>query len=238
MSTPTVDDLNDEGYVLPDFTLEGNDMFGSTEFDGTLQDMAALNETATPAKRSLVRPLILLVSVVLLCSVVVYAGLGGYDFVREWMGESVTPPVVVAPATTAVPVVPVVLQTTVVVTKVVIVESAPVTVEVTSTPQRAAVVAAVPELVAPDHGQTYSNSVVFDWNGVLNVGEYYQVVACLASGACLRSPYMTDTSWTLNIPAVEYGGWYWTVQVVTGSQVVRSSEEQMFWFDPFSGGAQ
>jgi hypothetical protein len=39
--------------------------------------------------------------------------------------------------------------------------------------------------------------------------------------------------WEPDLPAERFGEWRWQVSVVSEGKVLVSSDEQMFWFDPF-----
>lgn len=115
----------------------------------------------------------------------------------------------------------------------------------TSTPQPATraptftpVPAAVkPVLVFPEQGQTYPNPIAFQWQGNLGPGQAYRVVVRhTESGTSIPSGLLTSSSWSTGLPADKFGEWRWTVAVVQSDQVVVSSSEWSFWFNPISGG--
>lgn len=61
---------------------------------------------------------------------------------------------------------------------------------------------------------------------------YQVVVYHVESGYLVRSESLTDPIWVLDLPAERYGEWRWAVSLVQGGQVLVTSSEWMFWFDP------
>jgi hypothetical protein len=97
------------------------------------------------------------------------------------------------------------------------------------TPQAAAL-----ELVAPAQGaQDQPNPITFQWRGSLSAGQAYQVIAYhLEEGSVVQSELLTAQDWTTHLPAERYGEWRWTVSVIQEGEVVATSDEWMFWFNP------
>jgi tetratricopeptide (TPR) repeat protein len=94
--------------------------------------------------------------------------------------------------------------------------------------------ATVPEPIAPAMGRTYRNPVTFEWLGSLKPGQAYQVtVRHVESGYVIQSGLSTVYSSTTDLPADKDGEWRWTVSVVQDGQVLATSPEWMFWFNPF-----
>jgi serine/threonine-protein kinase len=110
----------------------------------------------------------------------------------------------------------------------------------TSEPQPTATsapVASAPQLVAPAQGGTYQSPVTFEWQGSLQPGQAYQVVARHeGSGATAQSGPITQQSWTADLPGDKFGGWIWSVSVVQNGTVMATSSEWSFWFNPHPGG--
>jgi hypothetical protein len=94
--------------------------------------------------------------------------------------------------------------------------------------------ATVPEPIAPAMGRTYRNPVTFEWLGSLKPGQAYQVtVRHVESGYVIQTGLSTVYSSTTDLPADRDGEWRWTVSVVQDGQVLATSPEWMFWFNPF-----
>jgi len=93
-----------------------------------------------------------------------------------------------------------------------------------------------PQLVAPAQGGEFRNPITFQWSGSLNAGEAYQVTAYHSgSNYTVQSESLTVQEWTIYLPGELYGEWRWTVSVIRGDSAVATSEEGMFWFNPFAG---
>jgi tetratricopeptide (TPR) repeat protein len=93
---------------------------------------------------------------------------------------------------------------------------------------------AKPELLEPLPGATYKNPVTFEWSGSLAPGLAYQVIARHSeSGYVIQSERLLAESWTADLPVERHGEWRWRVAVVSGESIEISSDEWMFWFDPF-----
>jgi hypothetical protein len=95
---------------------------------------------------------------------------------------------------------------------------------------------AVPVLVEPPAGGEFKNPLVFRWQGSLNAGEGFQVtIYHPASNERIQTGMLTDREWSYELPANRTGEWRWTVWVVRQGTVLATSEEWMFWFDPWKG---
>jgi cell division septation protein DedD len=96
----------------------------------------------------------------------------------------------------------------------------------------------LPEPMVPENGSTHKSPITFQWGGFLRAGQAYQVVVHHPkSGYLVRSGSLTNQSWILDLPAERYGEWRWTVSVIQGGQVLVTSSEWMFWFNPSGGEA-
>jgi pSer/pThr/pTyr-binding forkhead associated (FHA) protein len=91
------------------------------------------------------------------------------------------------------------------------------------------------ELVAPAQGVIDQlNPITFRWRGSLSGSQVYQVTAYHPeSGERVGSGPLAVPTWTTNLPAERYGEWRWTVSVVQNGNTVTTSDEWMFWFNPF-----
>ena len=94
--------------------------------------------------------------------------------------------------------------------------------------------ASPPEPVEPQQGRAYRNPVAFEWRGVLQPGQAYQVILYhVASGDVIQGGLTMEQNGTIDLPADMHGEWRWTVSVVQGEQILATSPEWMFWFDPW-----
>jgi len=92
----------------------------------------------------------------------------------------------------------------------------------------------VPELLAPEHGDTYSQTITFQWRGSLGAGQSYQVRAYHPkSDSVIQSDLLVSPEWMTHLPAEKYGAWDWDVSVIRNGAIVVTSDRRMFWFDPF-----
>lgn len=111
----------------------------------------------------------------------------------------------------------------------------------TPKPTPTPVVPKKPELVEPAQGLEYANPVTFKWLGLLKPGQAYQIKVWYMVGgsmdpdSVIESDLLMDQDWQRGLPDKKAGEWRWTVSVVQGGQVVMTSEEGMFWFQPFAG---
>lgn len=102
----------------------------------------------------------------------------------------------------------------------------------TPTQKRASIT--IPVLKVPVQGQTYQNPLPFEWEGRLESGQTYIVQAwSLRTGYAIQSPALTTTSWAYNVPGDSYGEWKCTVSVIEGGRTLSTSNERLFWFNPF-----
>ncbi len=107
----------------------------------------------------------------------------------------------------------------------------------TPTPPSPSPPAIVPELIEPKTEGEYPNPVTFRWEGMLGVGQAYRVTLVhINSGHTQRSDLLTKEEWIVYLDGGLYGQWRWKVEVIYRGQVVASSEERTFWFNPFAGG--
>jgi hypothetical protein len=91
-------------------------------------------------------------------------------------------------------------------------------------------------LVEPYPGLTYKSPITFRWQGALNEGELFQVTTRhVASKKEIQTSPMAEQEWTYDLPAGKVGEWWWKVWVVKEGQVLVTSEERNFWFDPWEG---
>ncbi len=93
-----------------------------------------------------------------------------------------------------------------------------------------------PTILAPLVGREYKNPITFEWRGRLSPGQAYEVTAYhLDSGAFIRSYLLTESEWTVDLPAERVGEWHWWVSVVSYGGRLANSPESMFWFNPLPG---
>jgi len=99
--------------------------------------------------------------------------------------------------------------------------------------------AVAPELMAPKQGREYQNPIIFQWRGSLSGNQAYRVTAYhRASGQMVQSGLLTSQEWARGLPAEKFGEWRWTVSVMEGGQAVATSDEWMFWFQPYPGSGE
>jgi hypothetical protein len=91
--------------------------------------------------------------------------------------------------------------------------------------------------MTPEQGKEYKNPITFQWTGSLNAGEIYQVNAYhFKSGYTIQSDLLATPEWITDLPGDRYGEWRWKVSVVRERNVVTTSSEWMFWFQPGGDG--
>lgn len=94
----------------------------------------------------------------------------------------------------------------------------------------------VPTLAEPAAGDTYANPLIFRWNGALGTGQAFQVLLHHPqSGQRIETGPLSELAWTHDLPAERVGEWRWSVRVIKDGTVLGTSEERMFWFDPWKG---
>jgi serine/threonine-protein kinase len=99
----------------------------------------------------------------------------------------------------------------------------------TPTPQ-----ASRPTLISPEQGVTYKGPFTFQWNGRLYSEQAFRVVATnYRTGYRIQSPLTTATTWSVSVTGEAWGEWGWQVYVIQEGQVVASSAEVKYWFNPF-----
>lgn len=93
-----------------------------------------------------------------------------------------------------------------------------------------------PELVRPAQSETLKNPIIFEWEGFLDRGQVYQVSAkSIRTGYITQSVLLSEESWTVHLPAEEYGWWRWSVSVVQDGRTVSASDGWgEFVFDPWA----
>ncbi len=94
-----------------------------------------------------------------------------------------------------------------------------------------------PTLLEPAQGGTYRNPITFQWQGLLDEGQNYQVIVYQVVSDYARQSGLLMTpswSWTTNLPTERLGEWRWRVAVMQDGVEVATSVEWMFWFDPFA----
>jgi len=95
-----------------------------------------------------------------------------------------------------------------------------------------------PVLLSPAQGDTHQSPVTFQWQGTLYDNQTYVVRAWnTRTGYSVQSAALTSRSWVVDLPAEAYGEWKWQVRVVQSGNVLVTSQEGMFWFDPFPGSS-
>jgi hypothetical protein len=91
-----------------------------------------------------------------------------------------------------------------------------------------------PVLVKPEQGKSYMNPVAFEWYGLRDAGQRFQVTAQhTESGFVLQSGFLTGLSWSSDLPAEKHGEWWWKVDLVHDGSILSSSDRRMFWFTPY-----
>ncbi len=95
--------------------------------------------------------------------------------------------------------------------------------------------ATTPTLMAPEQGRTYEGPITFQWQGALETGQSYQIRAWhIESDTVIQSPLLSRTDWTTTLPAEQAGEWHWEVSVHGDGSLLVTSNEGMFWFNPFA----
>jgi Dockerin type I domain len=84
-----------------------------------------------------------------------------------------------------------------------------------------------PQLISPTYG-IYQSPITFAWQG--SAGVSYQVtLRHVESDTVHTSEWISDTSWTFDLPSEQVGNWEWYVTASNGAR----SETSTFVFDPF-----
>ncbi|MBN1873317.1 MAG: protein kinase [Anaerolineae bacterium] len=84
-------------------------------------------------------------------------------------------------------------------------------------------------LLSPTLGEIYENPIAFSWSADLRAGEAYRGMARhTETGYVMYSDALQDANWLQDLPLDKTGEWWWKVDIVSGGNLVASSQEIRF----------